>query len=1044
MNQPTTHQDSLLVQKEAQVLAFWQKHQIFQKIQKQKQANTPYWYYDGPPFATGLPHHGHLLASTIKDVVARYQELKGHFVSRHFGWDCHGVPIEFEIDKQLGLSTQDAVAKLGHAGYNQACRNIVQRYTQEWEKTLERLGRWLDFDKPYKTMDTDFMESVWWAIGQLWQKGLIYQGNKVVPYSTALQTGLSNFEASSNYQTIQSPAVTVLLKLKDQDSYLAIWTTTPWTLPTNLAVCIGPHTYVKIHDPARKINIIVAQDCLASLGPTDALTVLETLDPSQLVGQAYEPLFSFESDTPKTAYTVLQDDFVTTTDGTGLVHCAPAHGEDDWRVCQDAGIEPICLVDTTGHFLKSLPNIGGDYFLDANKWIIKTLKDQGLIYKQDVIEHNYPFCWRSDTPLMYRTIPQWYVSVTKIKDKLLAANQAIDWVPEHIKHGRFGKWLENAKDWAISRNRYWGTPIPIWINDTTGKQICIDSLATLKRYTGKTCNDIHPEHVDPLTFSIEGEPGTYHRVKEVLDCWFESGSVPFAQWHYPFENKSFFESMFPAAFISEGIDQTRGWFYTLTVMAAALFDKPAFKHAIVSGIVLAEDGRKMSKRLKNYTPPDELMDTYGADALRLYLIQSNLVKAEEQRFSDHGVRDMTRRVQLPWWNACQFLITYAQIDQWRHQDQPSRYDHILDQWILSRLQSLIASIKQQMDSYHLHAIVGLCIAFLDDLTNTYVRLNRGRFWQNGMTEDKKACYSALYRVLHDFSVTMAPFTPFMSESVFQALKPLAPADTSLSIHMQAYPKAKVELIKPDLEMAVTKMQHILVLGRQQRNDAKIKIKTPLSKLTVIHAHQAQLSMLAPLTETIQQELNVKSIDYTHDESPYINLTAKINAAKLGRSLGKKIGPLAKAVSGLTDDEIRAFETNQSITLHDHTLKDDDLLIYRQAKPGSGALSNQSIAISLDLTLTQDLIQEGQAREVVSTLQKLRKEHGFEVSDRIHITITASPKLAAILDQYQTSIQSETLCTHWVIYTQASPILDANIDMDDHHAHAELRLAKKNS
>ena len=589
MSQSTPQDNNLFVQLEKQTLDFWDQNNVYASIQAQYQHAKPYWYYDGPPFATGLPHHGHLLASTIKDVVPRYYEMQGHKVPRQFGWDCHGLPIEHEIDKSLGLSSQQAVATLGLAGYNQACRDIVQRYTSQWHSTLKRMGRWLDFSKPYKTMDTPFMESVWWAIGQLFDNDLLYQGEKVVPYSTVLQTGLSNFEATSNYQSVQSPSIQVLLQLTDENCCLAIWTTTPWTLPSNLAVCVGNHAYVQVKHPDHKAPIIVAKACINNLPDASNYIIEKELSASDLVGRRYQPLFDYAISQDKNAYTVMLDDYVSVEDGTGLVHMAAAHGEDDYRVCKAHGVSPICLVDAAGCFTKDVSGIGGMLFTDANKVIIQTLKQRGLLLSQNTIEHNYPFCPRSDTPLMYRTVPSWYVNVSKIKDKLLAANQSIRWVPGHIQHGRFGKWLEGAKDWAISRNRYWGTPIPIWINDESGKCVCIDSINTLEKLSGQAPSDLHSDVVDAITFSLPGEKGTYKRIPDVLDCWFESGCVPFAQWHYPFENQEFFHSLFPAAFISEGIDQTRGWFYTLTVLAVALFDKPAFQNVIVSGIVMAED-----------------------------------------------------------------------------------------------------------------------------------------------------------------------------------------------------------------------------------------------------------------------------------------------------------------------------------------------------------------------------------------------------------------------------------------------------------------------
>ncbi|MGA1676280.1 MAG: isoleucine--tRNA ligase, partial [Pseudomonadales bacterium] len=665
------------VEMEHSILERWAAEDVFQESLRRTRDASPYIFYDGPPFATGLPHHGHIVASTIKDIVPRYWTMQGRHVMRRFGWDCHGLPIEHEIDKQLGMSAQEAVRELGVAGYNDQCRAIVQRYVAEWRSTITRLGRWVDFDDDYKTMDPWYMESVWWVVKELWDRGLVYQGVKVVPLSTALGTPLSNFEANSNYQDVQDPAITVLFQLEDEEAWLAAWTTTPWTLPSNLGICVGPDIdYVKIHDAAQNRDIYIAADRLAAYGD---LPVLARLKGRDLVGRRYRPLFPYFSDeASRGAFVVVADGYVSADSGTGLVHQAPAFGEDDYRVMRAAGIEAfVCPVTLSGIFTDEVPDFAGRQVKEADRDIIRWLRDAGALYRQEVIQHSYPFCYRSDTPLIYRAIPSWYVAVTRIVDRLLAANEQIRWVPDHIKHGRFGNWLAGAIDWSISRNRVWGTPIPIWINDVTDRRVCIGSIDELERLTGVRVTDLHREHVDPLTFTLPGEPGTYRRIEEVLDCWFESGSMPYAQLHYPFENEALFAAGFPAEFIAEGLDQTRGWFYTLTVLAAALYDKPAFRNVIVNGMVMAEDGKKMSKRLRNYTPPDDLMETYGADALRLYLINSGLVRGEEQRFADAGVRDIVRRVLLPWYNAFSFLRTYAEIDGWQPASA-TRSDNILD------------------------------------------------------------------------------------------------------------------------------------------------------------------------------------------------------------------------------------------------------------------------------------------------------------------------------------------------------------------------------
>ena len=835
------------VEMEHSILEFWENEHIFQKSLQQSKEFDPYVFYDGPPFATGLPHHGHLTASTIKDIIPRYWTMQGKHVSRRFGWDCHGVPIEWEIDKKLKMSAQEAVAKLGVKGYNDECRSIVQRYVAEWRSTITRLGRWVDFDDDYKTMDPWYMESVWWVFKQLWDKGLVYKGFKVMPISTALGTPLANFEVSQNYRDVQDPAVTVLFKIKDQERYLAAWTTTPWTLPSNLAVCVGDEIdYVLVRDESTAKNIYFAEELLTHYGDFE---ILERVKGSDLVGLQYEPLFDYFTDQQtEGGFVVVSDDYVTTDGGTGLVHQAPAFGEDDYRVLNENDIDAfVCPVGLDGRFNESVTDFSGMHVKEADKPIIEFLKQRGSLYRQEVIQHSYPFCPRSDTPLIYVAIPAWYVRTSSIVDKLVSANDQIHWVPEHIKEGRFGNWLKGEVDWGVSRNRVWGTPIPIWINDETGKAICIGSKEELKEYSGVEVSDFHREHVDPLTFNIEGEPGTYRRIEEVLDCWFESGSMPYAQLHYPFENHDVFKSGFPAEFIAEGLDQTRGWFYTLTVLAAAIFDKPAFNNVIVNGLVLAEDGKKMSKSLQNYTPPDNLMEQYGADALRLYLINSGLVKAEEQRFVDSGVHEITRRALLPWFNAFSFLKTYAEIDEWSPKDGFSSGDNVLDQWMVSRLQTLKEGVSKEMSEYRLYNVVPKLFDFIEDLTNWYIRLNRSRFWGEGMDEDKVSAFNTLYSVLYELSKVMAPFAPFLSEHLYRELSEFSEdkADKE-SVHLCRFPEFDLDQKASGLEVAVDRMQQVVLLGRQKRESVKIGLRTPLSAITIIHRDESLLEDMKSL------------------------------------------------------------------------------------------------------------------------------------------------------------------------------------------------------
>ena len=999
------------VEAEHEVLAFWQKEGIFEESLAQTRDGAPYIFYDGPPFATGLPHHGHLVASTIKDIIPRYFTMKGRYVSRRFGWDCHGLPVEHEIDKQLGLSAQDAVEKLGVKGYNDACRGIVQRYTQEWRSTITRLGRWVDFDHDYKTMDPWFMESVWWVVKQLFDKGLVYQGQKIVPVSTALGTGLSNFEANLNYKEVQDPAITVLLKLCDEDAHLAIWTTTPWTVPSNLAVCVNPKlSYARVRDTERDVTFYLAEGRVAAYAERHALEVLEVVPGSALAGRRYEPAFTyFEDQRAAGAFTVITGEYVTADDGTGLVHQAPAFGEDDYNAFRAAGLDAFAMpVGLDGRFDAQVPDFAGQHVKDADREITRHLKESGALYEQDVIVHSYPFCYRSETPLIYRAVPSWYVKVEQLKDRLLAANRQVRWVPDHIQEGRFGKWLDGARDWAISRNRVWGTPLPLWVNDETGTVHCIGSREELAALTGTLVDDLHREFVDDLTFTKDGEPGVYRRVPEVLDCWFESGSMPYAQLHYPFENAELFEQGFPAEFIAEGLDQTRGWFYTLTVLGVALFDQPAFRNVIVNGLVLAEDGTKMSKSKRNFTPPDDLMERYGADALRLYLINSGLVRAEEQRFSDTGVRELTRRALLPWYNAFNFFHTYAELDGFTPA-QLAEPTAVLDRWILSRLQTLKATVGEEMEGYRLYNVVPRLFEFIEELTNVYIRYNRERFWTEGPSEDKTAAFSTLYRALLELSQTMAPFAPFLSETLYQRLRDLGDRSAlPRSVHLCAYPEAEAARMDPRLEVAVDRMQQVILLGRQKREEARLGLRQPLAKLTVIHRDGTLLDDIRALEVELARELNVKEIAYSTDEGAFIRLYAKANFKQLGRRLGKEMKRYAAAIAALGPEALEAFVETGTLELEGERFGEGDLEVFREPQPATEALSNRFITIDLSTELTPALRQEGLAREVVNRIQRARKDADFHVSDRITVRYVAEAPLDAAIEAHGAYIGGETL------------------------------------
>ena len=1004
------------VKMEHDILSLWEEERVFEQSLEFTKDKKPYIFYDGPPFATGLPHHGNLLASIIKDVVPRYWTMRGRYVLRRFGWDCHGLPIEHEIDKQLGMSAQEAIAKLGVAGYNAECRGIVEKYVDQWRAIITRIGRWVDFDNDYKTMDAWYMESVWWVVKQLWDKGLIYRGQKVMPVSTALQTVLANFEATSNYKDVQDPAITVLFRLADEDAFVAAWTTTPWTLPSNLALCVGADIdYVRVADKESGRRIYLAEARLEEYGNTHQLTVETRLKGFHLLGKKYVPLFEyFKSEAERGAFVVVADDYVTTDEGTGVVHQAPAFGEDDYRVFQANGIEAFaCPVTMGGRFTDDVKDFAGMSVKDADKDIIQFLKESEAIWDQETIQHSYPHCYRSDTPLIYRAVPSWFVRVTDFIDDLAAANEQILWVPGHIKDGRFGHWLESAIDWAISRNRVWGTPLPIWENEVSGNRICVGSIDELEQLSGERVEDLHREFVDPLEFEVDGEEGMYRRVEEVLDCWFESGSMPYAQLHYPFENEKVFEQGFPAEFIAEGLDQTRGWFYTLTVLAAALYEKPAFRNVIVNGMVMAEDGKKMSKSQQNYTPPGDLMETYGADALRLYLINSGLVRGEEQRFADSGVRDMARRALLPWYNAFSFLQTYASIDHWTPDKGDYIGSNILDRWILSKLQTLKAGIRNEMEQYRLYNVVPKLFDFIEDLTNWYIRLNRSRYWGDEITADKIAAYSTLYRAVRELSIVMAPFAPFLSEHVYRQISDLAEERPKpSSVHLCSYPEADGSEIHRDLEDAVTRMQQVVLLGRRKREAVKINLRTPLSLVTIVHRDRDVLEAIRGLDEYVRSELNVKEVRYATEETDYIVLYAKPNFPVLGKRLGKRMKEYQELIESMTPGDIANFHDEKGVTLGGERFTEEEIQVFREAKPGTNVITDRLISIDLVCELNDELVMEGYAREAVNRIQRARRDAGLEISDRIRLVYSGDERVLEALGIHAEYVARETLATEF--------------------------------
>ncbi|XP_027520753.1 isoleucine--tRNA ligase, cytoplasmic [Corapipo altera] len=1002
---------------EEKILKLWRNLNCFQECLKQSKNRPRFNFYDGPPFATGLPHYGHILAGTIKDIVTRFAHQSGFHVDRRFGWDCHGLPVEYEIDKTLGIKGPEDVAKMGIESYNNQCRGIVMRYAKEWEFSVTRLGRWIDFENDYKTLYPEFMESVWWVFKQLYDKGLVYRGVKVMPFSTACNTPLSNFESHQNYKDVQDPSVTVSFPLEeDANVSLVAWTTTPWTLPSNLALCVNPELqYVKVRDNATgKIYVLMESRLIALYKSDSEYEILDRFPGIALKGKKYKPLFEyFIQCKDKGAFSVVVDGYVKEEEGTGVVHQAPYFGADDYRVCMDFNIiqkdsVPVCPVDASGCFTAEVADFAGQYVKDADKNIIKVLREKGRLIHSSSFKHSYPFCWRSDTPLIYKAVPSWFVRVEHMVEKLLENNAQCYWVPDFVREKRFGNWLKDARDWAISRNRYWGTPIPLWVSDDLEEVVCVGSVAELEELCGVKVTDLHRESIDHLTIPSRCGKGSLRRVPEVFDCWFESGSMPYAQVHYPFENRRELEDAFPADFIAEGIDQTRGWFYTLLVLSTALFGRPPFKNVIVNGLVLASDGQKMSKRKKNYPDPMSIVNSYGADALRLYLINSPVVRAENLRFKEEGVRDILKDVFLPWYNAYRFLVQNVQILQHKDEGREFLYNentvkesnNIMDKWILSFTQSLIQFFKAEMAAYRLYTVVPRLVKFVDILTNWYVRMNRRRLKGENGTEDCIMALETLFSVLFSMCRLMAPYTPFITELMYQNLKTLIdPASVqeknTESIHYLMLPQVREDLIDKKIESAVSCLQSVIELGRVIRDRKTIPVKYPLKEVVVIHQDPEALENIRSLEKYVLEELNVRRVTLSADKEKYgVRLRAEPDHMVLGKRLKGAFKPLVAAIKELKSEQLEKFQETGTIIVEGHELHGEDLRLMYQISEGSSqfeAHSDAQVLVLLDVTPDQSMVDEGVAREVINRIQKLRKKRNLVPTDEISVYYRSQPE-----------------------------------------------------
>lgn len=804
-----------LAQNEKQWLKYWKENEVFQKSLT---GDKNFSFYDGPPFATGLPHYGHLLAGVLKDVVPRYYTMNGYKVPRRFGWDCHGLPVEAEVQKTLGLYSRKDVLNYGVDKFNEYCRSVVLKYTTEWKETVTRVGRWVDMDQPYHTMDVSFMESVWWVFKELYNKNLVYEGYKVVPFSVGLGSVLSNFEAKQNMLDVQSTAVTVKFKMVNKPWTLLAWTTTPWTLPMNSAVAVNPELEYLVVKHEEEYFVVAKKLANHFFGPD--LEVVHTLQGSELSGEEYFAVFNFYNKT----YKVVTASYVEDTSGTGLVHLAPAFGEDDFSVGKENNLSMFNPVNDDGEF-ENLGFLSGVKAFDSVKLVVDYLKKNKLLFKQEQHLHSYPHCYRTNTPLMYRAVSSWFVKVESLKDKLLDNNKTTQWEPAHLRDGRFGNWLENARDWAVSRNRFWGTPLPLWKNDE-GEVVCVGSKEELEKLAGVKLTDLHSHFVGHLELPSPSGKSNLKWVGGVLDCWFESGAMPYAQMGYPHSGKNL-NQVFPADFVAEGLDQTRGWFYTLMVLGTALFDKAPFKQVVVNGLVLAEDGKKMSKMLKNYPDPNLVLEEFGADALRLYLLDSPVVAAQELKFSVKGVKDQARKNLVRLHNVHSFFVSYANLDNFNPTGNLNTTNE-LDLWLLSRFNHLVKEVREDMKNYKLNQVVPRLSQFVEDLTNTYVRFNRELFWQKGMPESKQMAYETLHYVLVNFSKVLAPFTPFMAEEMYQNL-----SANKLSVHLEEFPEVNELFFNQDKEKAVAVMMELVEMGRNYREKVKVKSKVPLKSMTVV-------------------------------------------------------------------------------------------------------------------------------------------------------------------------------------------------------------------
>lgn len=996
--------------REQEVIDFWKENKVFEKSIEDRKDGETFTFYDGPPTANGKPHIGHIITRVYKDIVPRYKTMKGKKVLRKAGWDTHGLPVELGIEKEIGISGKPEIEKFGIEPFVKRCKESVWKYEQEWRKMSDRVGYWADMDNPYVTYHNNYIESVWWSLRQIWDKGLLYKGHKIVPYCPRCGTALSSHEVAQGYKDVKEASIFVKFKaVEGENTYFMAWTTTPWTLPSNVGLTVNPNeSYVKVENEGE--FYILAEALLENVLKGEYKVVQKYVG-KDLEGMRYIPLFDFAK--PKEdAYYVCVDDFVTLTDGTGIVHTAPAFGEDDAKVGRKYGLPFVQLVNDQGLFVDSAEFIKGMFAKDADPVIIKDLDERKLLYKTLEYEHSYPFCWRCDTPLLYYARNSWFIKMTDVKKDLINNNNKINWIPESIGKGRFGDWLENVIDWGISRERYWGTPLPIW-ECGCGHKHLIGSIAELKEMGENVADDIelHKPYIDEVFLKCpKCKTGKMKRVTEVIDCWYDSGAMPFAQWHYPFENQEIFNENFPADFISEAVDQTRGWFYTLLAISTLIFDKPPFKNVIVLGHVNDKDGKKMSKHLGNVVDPWTVLDKQGADAVRWYFY-TNSSPWLPSRFYEEAVSEVQRRFMGTLWNTYAFYILYANIDKF----DPTQYKlekdklTVIDKWVLSRLNTLVKTIDNNLENYKITESARLLEEFVDNLSNWYVRRSRERFWVLEMVQDKINAYMTLYTVLETLTKVIAPFVPFMSENIYQNIVKSVDKNAPDSVHLCAFPTSNESFIDASLEDGMKNVLKIVTLGRACRNAANTKNRQPLQAIYI----NKNLKISDTYKDLVLDELNIKELRLMENENEFISYKVKPDRKVAGPKFGKTLPALIEFLQNYDGNQIvNSFNSGNDhrINLHgeEYHLCKEDVLIETGQRDGFASQSDGPYVVVIETTLTEELIQEGFVREVTSKIQAMRKEADFEITDKIEVYLMGSDKIISVVEKYKDEIAKEVL------------------------------------